>query len=136
MLFNKLQKFLLDKKDVVEITKKSNTVKSVSQNSYREVLISLFAIEIGETREYIKQDVYKKVVNRDDFKIYYKNTKKGYTRSEWLSVNDMDKEQTATHITRFRNFASTKGVLLLSADEYKANKISIDNDINKYKEFI
>lgn len=134
-IFNKILQLLKTKDKVVELKEKREQ-RSNFQNSYLHALLAIAAIEVGETKEYMKQTVYKETVNRDEFKTEFHNKKKNYTRPKWKSTKDMNTKETSIQIERFRNFAASRMCYLFSADEYKANRVAIDNDIVRHKEYL
>jgi len=109
----------LENGNVIELTKK-NPERTLSQNAYLHVILSYFALEYGERTEYVKQEIFKKIVNPDLFKIVYENEKRGYLRIEWKSTRDLTIDEMSVAITRFRDFSSKEaGIYIPTADEHK-----------------
>jgi hypothetical protein len=94
-------------------------VRSNQQNRYLHgVVLPYFAIEYGETVEYIKEEYFKKIVNKELFKTTYTNTKNGEVREDWLSTKDLDTKQMSVAIDRFRDYASKEaGIYIPEANE-------------------
>ena len=59
--------FLIEKKKTFEITEKKPK-RTYSQNNYIHLLFAWFALEYGETPEYVKQEMFKKIVNPQIFR--------------------------------------------------------------------
>ena len=49
--------------------------RTTPQNAYLHLLLSFFALEVGETLDFIKLEVFKKKVNPDVFRTERKNPK-------------------------------------------------------------
>ena len=86
--FQEYSKKVLDRCCLVEL-REVRKQRTYSQNRYLHLILSVFALEMGETLEYVKQDVFKKIVNPDIFKQEYYN-KKGEYRIHWKSTMDLD----------------------------------------------
>lgn len=101
---------------IVELKKKQN--KTVRQNSYLHLILSWFAIEYGETVDYVKSEIYKKICNSDLFVYKRTNLKTGELRDDLKSINDLDSAQITTSIDRFRDFSSKEaGIYLAQPNE-------------------
>lgn len=111
---------LIKEKAKAQMSKK-RPPRSVQQNSYLHAVLTVFAIEYGEKREYVKQEIFKKQVNPETFKTEFVNKKTGECREDWISTKDLDTKQLSFCIERFRNYASINGIYIMSADEYKDN---------------
>lgn len=98
----KIKHFILHQK-VFELTEK-HPPRSISQNSYLHLLISIYALEYGESAKYIKEEFFKKEVNRDLFFFVYTNRKTGEIRDEWKSTKDLNTAEMTMAIERFRNY--------------------------------
>ena len=68
--------YLIEKKKTFEITEKKPK-RTYSQNNYIHLLFAWFALEYGETPEYVKQEMFKKIVNPQIFRTEYANRKTG-----------------------------------------------------------
>lgn len=105
-------KNLLDKGKKVEL-KVKHPKKSVSHNAYAHLLFSWFALEYGDTMEYIKQEVFKKLVNPVIFKTEFVNEKTGEVRESWRSFADLDSGEATIAIDRFRTWSSKEAGIYL-----------------------
>ena len=118
--------YLCEKQKIIEL-KGCRKPRSLNQNSYLHVVITLYAIEFGYTLNEAKTDLKRMC----GFMTYEKNNSR-YLK-ETAKMN-------STELTQFidwiRNLASQNGLYIPDAEEYKTNKHSIDNDINKFKEYL
>lgn len=119
----KLNKYAKDGK-VIELKLKTKK-KTILQNKYVHVLINLFGIEFGYTKEEAKI-----LLKREfgDFMIYTKDKDKFLT-----SIADLKKDQLQVWIEWIRNYSAGNGLYLLSSDEYIENQFMIDRQIEQAK---
>jgi hypothetical protein len=110
---------------VVEL-KKIPKKKSVSQNSYLYVCITLFGLAFGYSLE------ESKVVLKRGFGLYYEKGKDKFLKS----IADIDSKETTDFIDYIRTQASLQGYYIPTADEYQNNRIEIDREINNNKEWM
>ncbi len=109
-----VQKFkkAMDNESRIEI-KLKHPKKSIQHNAYAHLLFSWFGLEYGETMEYVKQEIFKKIVNPDLFKTEYVNLKTGEVREDWKSFADLDSGQTTIAIDKFRTWSSKEAGIYL-----------------------
>jgi len=111
--------------NMVEIKKKHQ--KTISQNAYLHVCISMVAIEQGLTLEETKQDLKRSC----PFMHYSKNDKL-YLRSSKLG-----RDEIGQFIEWIRNWASQKlNLNIMDSEEYKARRNEVDREIRKYRQFL
>jgi len=117
----KLNKYTEGNK-VIELKLKT-VKKTVHQNKYVHVLISLFGIEFGYTKEESKT-----VLKREfgEFMVYGKGKDKFLT-----SIAGLTKDQLQVWIEWIRNYSAGNGLYLLSSDEYIENQFMVDREIEK-----
>ncbi len=119
----------------VELIEKKQR-RTIQQNKYIHLLFAWFAIEYGETIEYVKQVMFKQLVNPELFKTEYVNRKTGEVRESWKSTADLDTRQMTLAVDRFRNYASKEaGIYLPEADEREFLE-NIEQEVERYKEYI
>ncbi len=107
-----------------------------SQRKYLHVILSYYALEVGETLEYIKQEVFKKEINPDIFKTTRVNPKTGVVRIDWRSSEALDTKEMTICIDRFRNWSSKNfGIYIPEANE-KQFLDHIENEIEKQKQWL
>ncbi len=119
---------------VVELTEKRPR-RTIPQNAYLHVILSYFASQAGETAEYVKEKYYKYLVNRD---LYLRKKQDLYLGivSYLRSSTELDTEEMALSITRFRNWASeTAGIYIPSAEEGTLVRL-MEIEIERYKEYL
>lgn len=118
--------------DITELRQK----RSLPQNAYLHLLLSYFALEVGETMEFIKQDIFKKRVNPDIFKFERINPKSGKKRTEWKSTADLDTKQMTDAIDRFKNWSLIKTGLRLPEAGEQQFLDHIQNEIDQNKQWL
>ena len=118
---------LIENKSKFELTEKK-PVRSVSQNAYLHLIIGWFAIEYGETIDYVKRMIFKKL-----FIFERENTKTGEKRKELKSSAILDSREMTNAIDRFRDYSSKEfGVYLPEAGEIDfLNEIKTQIENNK-----
>ena len=123
---------LIENKSKFELTEKK-PVRSVSQNAYLHLIIGWFAIEYGETIDYVKRMMFKKLVNPEIFIFERENTKTGEKRKELKSSAILDSREMTNAIDRFRDYSSKEfGVYLPEAGEIDfLNEIKTQIENNK-----
>lgn len=114
---------------------KSIEKRSLSQNNYLHLILSLLAIETGNTLDYVKEVFYKRAANKELFVREKDDEILG--KVEYLrSSADLSKEEMTLSIDRFRNWSSqTAGVYLPAADE-REFLASIEYEMSRYKQWI
>lgn len=119
---------------VVELTNKKP--RSLRSNSYLHVILAYFALQVGESVEDVKTLYYKQECNADIFvrRKFDRLLKK--ERTLIRSTTDLNQDEMALSITRFRNFASkVAGVYLPSGDEHYAI-LKMQHDVANGKTYI
>jgi hypothetical protein len=101
---------------IVELTEKKPQ-RSLQANKYLHVIIAYFALQVGETAEYVKKHYYKILCNKD---IYIREVDDKYLGKIKIlrSSADLDSEEFSLTITRFRNWSAGEGIYLPSAEEH------------------
>lgn len=114
---------------------KSIEKRSLSQNNYLHLILSLLAIETGNTLDYVKEVFYKRAANKELFVREKDDEILG--KVEYLrSSADLSKEEMTLSIDRFRNWSSqTAGVYLPAANEQEF-LASIEYELSKYKQWV
>lgn len=127
---------LLEKSDsIVELTTKKPK-RSKEQNSYLHVILAYFALQNGDTLEWVKQQYFKKLVNPDIF-IRVKDDR-FMGRVKFLrSSSELDSAEMITAITRFRNWASSEaGIYLPEPNEDEECLKEMEVEISRNKEYL
>lgn len=99
-LRNELNK-LHENKKVVEL-KEYSEPRKLSRNSYAHLLIKVFALELGLTLKYAKENVFKQIVNEDIFVINIFENNENIIKLK--SFKDLTDKDLKTAIDRFKNF--------------------------------
>lgn len=106
--------WLIEHKKRFALTVKTSR-HSINQNRYLHLILRCFAVETGYTEEEVKNEIFKKQVNRD---LFYEGRRKGVIQfdfyvDKWKSTADLDKQEMITAIDRFRDFASKEAGIYL-----------------------
>lgn len=118
--------------EIKEIRKK----RSLAQNGYLQLLFQWFALEYGETKDYVKNEMFKRVINPDLFKSEYTNPVSGVKRVHWRSSADLDTKEMSTAIDRFRDYASKEAGIFLPEPTNQDYLDHIQNEINRNKQWL
>lgn len=127
--------FLISKGAKIDLTEK-HAPRTVRQNAYEHILFCLFGIEFGHSMEEVKQEIFKKDVNRELFKTTFENKLTGEETETWRSTASLTTEETTFAIERFRNYSAKNGLYLQTSQEYLDNKFAIDQEIQHNKEYL
>ena len=107
---------LAKKGGIVELTEKK-LQRTASQNRYLHSILAYFALEVGETAEYVKMNYFKLLCNRDLFVREVDDKFAGKIRVV-RSSSDLDTEEMTRAIERYRNWAASEGVYIPSPEEH------------------
>lgn len=110
--------------------------RSISQNSYLHLILSWYALEYGETFEFIKQEVFKKQINKDIFEFEFVNKKTGEIRVAYKSTSILDSKEMTIAIERFRNYASKEAGIYLPEPKDLAILQEIEIEIKNNKQYL
>lgn len=110
--------------------------RSISQNSYLHLILSWYALEYGETFEFIKQEVFKKQINKDIFEFEFVNKKTGEIRVDYKSTSILDSKEMTIAIDRFRNYASKEAGIYLPEPKDLAILQEIEIEIKNNKQYL
>lgn len=125
-------KKLLDDKKKIEL-KEVKPRRTISQNSYLHVCITLYAIEIGLRVEEAKTQL-KRIC---PFMRYEMTDKKGNSHIFLKQTSIMTTKEMTDFIEWIRNHAVTElGAYIPTADEYKERRETIDRTIDQNKEHL
>ena len=121
---------LYEKKCVVDLTEKKQ--RTPAQNRYLHLLLGYYAVETGNTLDWVKENYFKRLCNKDIFVRIKADNYLGEV--EYLrSTRDCDTGEMTTAIERFRNWSSeTCGIYLPSPEEQAfLQAIEIEMDRNR-----
>lgn len=127
--FNKL----IDGSELFELTEKR--VRTNQQNSYLHLILSWFALDYGETLEYVKVNFFKKM-NADIFQYERINPKTGEKRKAFRSSSDLTTSELSVCIDRFRNWSSKEcNIYLPQANEHEFLK-AVQAEISRNQQWL
>mgnify|MGYP000025697155 CR=1 FL=1 len=106
--------------------KEIRPTRSLPQNAYLHVCLSLYGIHFGYTLNEAKTDL-----KRNYGLVYEKNGKK-YLKS----TSTMDSKELTEFIEYIRDVAGQNGCWIPTAEEYLQNKFSIDKEIENNKIYL
>jgi hypothetical protein len=125
-------KQLWTKGGIVEVTEKRR--RTLSQNNYFFLILNCFAAEIGETTEFVKQEVFKRICNPDLFLITKENPILG-TIEVLRSSRDLTTHEMSVAIDRYRKWCAEQGVYIPEANE-EENLASLEAELSKYERYL
>ena len=104
--------------------RKSRTIR---QNSYLHVLISLYSVYVGNTLEESKTDLKRLC----EFMRYEKNNNVYLKSTAKLNTKELTE-----FIEWVRNYSSVNGLNLPTSEEYITNRFEIDQEIENNKKYL
>lgn len=114
---------------------KSIEKRSLSQNNYLHLILSLLAIETGNTLDYAKEVFYKRTANKDIFVRIKDDELLGQT--EYLrSSASLSQEEFSTSIDRLRDWSSQVAGIYLPAANEQEFLTSIEYEMSRYRQWI
>ena len=117
---------LLSNNKKIELKEIKNK-RTITQNKYLHVCITLFAIEFGYTL-----DEAKTLLKRECSFMYYKKNDMLFLKR----TRDMLTDELTKFIEFIRNYASKQGCYIPTADEYKNDSYNIDKHIDSNKQYL
>jgi hypothetical protein len=118
----------------VELTVK-HPKRSLPQNAYLHAVLSWFAIETGNTVEYVKQEYFKRLCNPDLF-LSWRNDRFIGRVAVLRSSAELDTGQMTTAIERFRNWASQESGIYLPEPHEEDFMRTIQIEIERNKQYL
>ena len=131
--FKTMSEFLLEKRKVVELTEK--TGRSLKQNSYLFLILNIFAMEYGESVEFVKERFFKELCNPDLF-VRTKNDKFLGEITYLRSSADLTKEEMVTAIDRFKVWASKEAGIFIPDAISNEERIELLRQIDRNKNYL
>lgn len=132
--FKRRSNELFKKQCIAELAEKK-PARTPRQNSYLHLIIGWYALETGNTREYVKQKYFKELCNKDIFV----TTKQDRYLGETIvlrSTKDCDTGEIAMAIDRFRTWSSVEGGIYLPEANEKEFLQHIEVELDHKKEWI
>jgi len=119
---------------IVEV-KKKHRQRSSSQNAYLHVCLGYYASEFGYSIDEVKQDIFKRKLNRDIFEVKRVN-KRGQEVVRLRSSRDLDTAEMTTAIERFRNWSSAVAGLYIPSPNETDALFEAQRQMEAYAEFL
>ena len=119
---------------VVELTEKK-PVRTIQQNKYLHVIIGYFATQYGCTLEYVNQNYFKILCNKD---IFVRDTDDKYLGKVTIvrSSAALDTSEMTTAIDRFRNWASAEAGIYLPEPHESEMLTYAMQEMERYKQYL
>lgn len=119
---------------LVEV-KKKHRQRSDSQNRYLHVCLGYFASEFGYSLEEVKQDIFKRKLNKDIFEVERVN-RRGQIVRRLRSTRDLDTLELTKALERFRNWSSAvAGLYIPSSNETEA-LFAAQQQMEQYEQYL
>jgi hypothetical protein len=125
---------LLSKREFIEIKPISNGTGQ--QNRYFHLIVGWFALEYGESVEYVKQIMIKKQICPDVFLEEISSKKSGEVIDNYRSWGDLTKMERKLVIDKFRNYASKEASIYLPEPSEQGLLDSIEIELEKNKQWL
>lgn len=122
---------LLQSGKVIEVTE-FKPKRTSPQNRYLHLILGLFAMEVGQKVEYVKEVYFKKMCNAELF--VGKKADRFAGEVEVLrSSKDLNSAEMTTAIERFRNWASEEGGIYLPSPDEESFLAAIEQEMNRQR---
>lgn len=126
-------RFLSDKQRMVELTDRSR--RTSAQNRYLHLILGWFAVEYGETVQYVKEEYFKRLVNADLFVVRRQDRWMGEV-TVLRSTRDLTTSELSQAVDRFRDWSSREaGIYLPEANEDGMLR-AIEVEVNRMSRYI
>lgn len=116
---------LVEKGAKIEL-KEIRPTRSLPQNSYLHVCLSLYGIHFGYTLNEAKTDL------KRNYGLVYEKGGKKYLRS----TANLDSKELTQFIEYIRDVAGQNGCYIPTSEEYLQNKFAIDREIEQNKNYL
>lgn len=114
---------------VVEVKKKFPN-RTLKQNSYLHVILSYFGAEFGYDLRYVKDEIFKRMVNAELF-VVKRETKYGKEYETLRSSSDLSTSEMTAAIERFRNWSAAEGGLYIPSPDEKEAIVYAQQQVEK-----
>lgn len=118
---------LYQRHSVVELSERKPR-RTTPQNSYLHLLLGMFAMETGNTLEFVKQEYFKRLVNHDLF-VEQRHDKFAGEIEVLRSSRDLNTGEMTTAIERFRNWSASEADIYLPAPNEQEFLDSIEREM-------
>ena len=125
---------LYSKRCIVELTNRKMK-RSSSQNRYLHLIVGYYALETGNTLEYVKREYFKRLCNYNLFVVRKQDKWLGEVEY-FRSSADLSSKEMTDAIERFRNWSSSTCGIYLPSPYEEMFLQSIEVDIDRNRQFI
>lgn len=109
--------------------------RTLPQNAYLHLILGWFAMETGNTLEFVKQNYFKRYINSEIFAQTIEDKYLG--KVEVLkSSKDVTTAEMTTAIERFRNWSASEAEIYLPSPNEQAFLDAIEIEMKRQKEFL
>lgn len=119
---------------VVELTAKKER-RTIPQNAYLHLILGWFAVETGNTLDFVKQEYFKRYINSDLFVIEINDVYMGKVTT-LRSSRDLDTAEMTTAIERFRNWSSSEAGIYLPSPDEQAFLQAIEAEMSRQNKYL
>lgn len=109
--------------------------RTLSQNKYLHLLLGWFALEYGDTLEFVKETYFKRLCNADLFCVRRPDRFLGEVE-RLRSTRDVTTAELTTAIERFRNWSSRECGIYLPAPDEQEFLQDIEVRIEQYGKYL
>lgn len=127
--------WLIEKGKRFELTEKRKR-RSLNQNNYLHLILTYYALEMGEELEYVKQYIFKEIVCPHIFKYDRINQKTGEIRASYKSTADLNTKQLTDAIDSFRNHSAKELGLYLPEPSDLPLIEQMEREISQNQEYL
>lgn len=125
---------LYSARKVVEVSE-FKLKRSNAQNRYLHLILGEFAMQTGNTVEYVKSEYFKRLCNAEAFIIRKSDIYAG-TVDLLRSSADLTSAGLSTAIERFRNWASAQAGIYLPAPNEQKWLAAIEREMQYHREYL
>lgn len=118
----------------VELTEKKQR-RTIPQNAYLHLILGWFAMETGNTLDFVKREYFKVYINPDLFVVEKDDKYLGKVQL-LRSSRDLDSVEMTTAIDRFRHWASSEAGVYLPSPNEADFLHEIEKEMMRQKEYL
>lgn len=119
---------------MVELTEKKMR-RTIPQNAYLHLILGWFAMETGNSLDFVKREYFKKHINSEIFTIEKDDEFLGKVQV-LRSSRDLDTAEMTIAINRFRDWSSSEAGIYLPSPEEQAFLQTIEIEMMRHKEYL
>lgn len=119
---------------MVELTEKKIR-RTIPQNAYLHLILGWFAMETGNSLDFVKREYFKRHINSEIFTIEREDEFLGKVQV-LRSSRDLDTAEMTLAINRFRDWSSNEAGIYLPSPEEQAFLQTIEIEMMRHKEYL